>query len=68
MVINDGFRKAAKKFKSINISRENYDTMVELGDMTQSFNSVLREIMKKANVDRSSAASALDTKKETKDD
>ena len=60
--------KQQKKFKSINISRENYDTMVELGDMTQSFNSVLTEIMKKANVDRSSAASALDTKKETKDD
>jgi hypothetical protein len=46
-----------KKFKSINISRRNYDTMVELGDMTKSFDSVLTEIMKKANV-YSSAASA----------
>ncbi len=46
-----------KKFKSINISRENYDTMVEIGDMTKTFNDVLTDIMKKANV-HSSAASA----------
>ena len=57
-----------KKFKSINISRENYNTMVEMANWNTSMNDILTTIMKKANVNPSSAGSALDTEKETKDD
>ena len=52
-----------KKFKSINISRENYDTMVEMANWNTSMNDILTTIMKKANI-HSSAASALETKDE----
>jgi predicted CopG family antitoxin len=47
-----------KESKTIRISREHYDKIVELGDMTKSFDDVLGDIMKQANVRKDSAASA----------
>ena len=49
-----------KESKTIRISKENYDKIVELGDMTKSFNDVFDEIMKQA----SSAGAALNRKEE----
>ena len=45
-----------KKYKSIHISRENYDAMLGMGNMKTSMNDVLNIIMKKANVKSSAAA------------
>jgi len=55
-----------KESKTIRISKENYDKIVSLGDMTRSFNSVLTDIMKKANVRKDAAAAAIDTEIDTK--
>ena len=48
-----------EKSKLIRISTEHYNTMLELGDMKSTFDSVLTDIMKKANI-KSNAASALE--------
>jgi predicted CopG family antitoxin len=45
-----------KNHKTISISKENYDKMIELGDMTKSFNDIVTDIMKKANVTMTAAA------------
>ena len=37
-----------KKFKTIIISKQNYDAMVEMGNMTTTFNDVLTDLMNKA--------------------
>ena len=42
--------------KVIRISQENYDKIVEQGDMTKTFDQVLTKIMKKADVIGASAA------------
>lgn len=52
--------------KSISVRRDTYDKLIELGSMTMTFNDVVTDLMKKANVH--SAASALDTESDTKTD
>jgi predicted CopG family antitoxin len=50
-----------KGSKTIRVSKENYDKIVEQGDMTKSFDQVLTKIMKRADT---AAAALEDTNKE----
>ena len=43
-------QESKKNHRSITISKENYEKMVELGDMTRTFDSILTDIMIKANI------------------
>jgi predicted CopG family antitoxin len=51
----------SKESKTIRISKENYDKIVSLGDMTRTFDSVLSDIMEKANLLGASATSNKET-------
>jgi predicted CopG family antitoxin len=56
-----------KESKTIRISREHYDKIVELGDMTKSFDNVVGIILKQADVNtngKSMAGAALNKEKE----
>jgi predicted CopG family antitoxin len=57
--------ESERKHKSISVTKETYDKLVEMGNMKTSFNDLVTDLMNKANANRSSAASALDTDKET---